>query len=106
MIQENEEEKSNFILISSKDIAIRKQFCATIVYYIFSNLPPYSGSHEHGRIQILTLFKSIPWLHFVTAKSYGQQRQMKQRQRAEVAPKSNSELADLHETALLTPHSE
>ena len=51
---------------------------------------------------MLTLFKSIPWLHFVTAKSYGQQRKMKQRQRAEVAPKSNSELASLHGTALLT----
>ena len=71
----------------------------------FPKLTPYSGSHEHGRIQILTLFKSIPWLHFVTAKSYGQQRKMKQRQRAEVAPKSSSKLANLHETALLTPHS-
>ena len=47
----------------------------------------------------------ISWLHFVTAKSYGQQRKMKQRQKAEVAPKTNSKRADLHETALLTPHS-
>ena len=44
--------KSNFILISSKDIAIQKQFCMTTVYYIFSDLARCSGSHEHGRIQI------------------------------------------------------
>ena len=48
------------------------------------------------------------YLHF--SKVYlgctlSQLRKMKQRQRAEVAPKSNSELANLHETALLTPHS-
>ena len=105
LIQENEK-RSRFILISSKDIAIQKHSFAQLQFITFSQIyPPIVVHMNMGRIQILTLFKSIYWLHFVTAKSYGQQRKMKQRQRAEVAPKSNSKLADLHETPLLTPHS-